>query len=291
MHRTTPLGSAFRSWVSGGARTVVTSIDDKSQMQSMGGNFMKGEERKKVEAPQNYGFTSVVHDAEKDKDGKVTGSAEGFVQFMGGNRTFPVCSVMDDRRHRLKELDAGDVAMFRGKDDQLQLHLTSDGGFWTGRNDKKLRMALVEKEQDQQQQPGVASMDTGGGGGGGTGGAGGGQQQKKKGQTQQRKKDSSQFFEINGDMTQHMNKRHQMMLDDKEVGVEIHNNKNVYLGKLKDKGSFLRVMLEDGSIAKNTYALIGGTMEREEGPVYRLIQQVEELTARVAALEARLADA
>jgi phage gp45-like len=277
MHRTTPLGAAFRAWCSGGARIVVTSINDKTLMQSMGGNMMKGEQTSQnVEAPQNYGFTSVVHDAEKDQQsGKVTGSAEGFIQFMGGNRTFPVCSVMDDRRHRLKELDAGDVAMFRGKDDQLQLHLSSDGGFWTGRNDKKLRMALVEKDQQQQQQnqqqQGAQQ-----------------QQQKATGQTQQRKKDSSQFHEINGSMSVAMNKRHQTVLDDKEVGIEVHNNKNVYLGKLMDKGSFLQVMLADGSISKNVFALVGGAVavSGKPSPVQVLQREVAELRARIKALEA-----
>jgi hypothetical protein len=165
--------------------------------------------------------------------------------------------------------------MFRGKDDQLQLHLSTDGGFWTGRNDKKLRMALVEKDQQQQQQnqqqQGAQQ-----------------QQQKATGQTQQRKKDSSQFHEINGSMSVAMNKRHQTVLDDKEVGIEVHNNKNVYLGKLMDKGSFLQVMLSDGSISKNVFALVGGAVavSGKPSPVQVLQREVAELRARIKALEA-----
>jgi len=205
MHRTTPLMTAFRAFTAGGARSVVDKADDKKLMQEMGGNFMKGETREKVEAPQNYGFTSVVMPATKGKDGQIEDSAEAFINFIGGNRSFPVCGVMDDRRFRLKELEAGDVAFFDHL--QHQFHFNKDGGFLTGREDKKLRFQLVEKPQEDQQQ--------GGGGGGGVGkdapdvaglaaAAGGtsGQQsggQKKKGQTARYKKESKKFVDINND--------------------------------------------------------------------------------------------
>ena len=69
-------------------------------MQAMNGSGMKGEafsgskdgKFKGPESPQNYGFTSVVADAKKGKDGQIEQSAEGFMSFMGGNRSFPVCS-------------------------------------------------------------------------------------------------------------------------------------------------------------------------------------------------------
>src|SRR3974377_140662 len=108
MHRATPVMTSFRAAVSGGARTVIDQVDDSKLMQEMGGNFMKGETRRKVESPQNYGFTSVVMDADMGQDGSVSGSAEGFISFLGGNRSLPVCGVMDDRRHRLKDLQKGD---------------------------------------------------------------------------------------------------------------------------------------------------------------------------------------
>src|SRR6516225_7012139 len=101
MHRATPIQASFRGYRSGGARTVIDKADDSKLMQEMGGNFMKGETRQKVESPQNYGFTSVVMDADKGQDGQISGSAEGFISFMGGNRSFPVCTVMDDRRRLL----------------------------------------------------------------------------------------------------------------------------------------------------------------------------------------------
>jgi hypothetical protein len=117
-------------------------------MQESKGNFMVNEARSAIESPQNYGFTSVVRDAVKDAQGKITQSAETFVQFMGGNRSFPVFGNMDDRRYRLKELQKGDVAMFDYL--QHQLHMNNDGVFLTGRTDKKLKLQLGDPPQDQQ---------------------------------------------------------------------------------------------------------------------------------------------
>ena len=91
MHRATSLNTSIRAYTAGGSRSVVDKVDDQKLMQEMGGNFMANETRSEVESPQNYGFTSVVFDAEKDKDGKVKASAETFIGFMGGNRSFPVC--------------------------------------------------------------------------------------------------------------------------------------------------------------------------------------------------------
>jgi phage gp45-like len=157
VHRTTGLGAAFRGYVAGGARTLITSINDGSLMQSMGGSMMKGEQTgEKVEAPQNYGFTSVVADAVKDKEGKVTGSAEGFMSFPGGNRTFQYCGIMDDRRHRLMNLanDAakGAAAMFGLKEWGQQFLNTEDGNFLTGNTQNKNRFALVDNQNGQKQQ-------------------------------------------------------------------------------------------------------------------------------------------
>src|SRR5262249_11602244 len=152
-------------------------------------NFMHNESRKGCEAPQNYGFTSVVFDAEKDAMGKIKSAAEHFTSFMGGSRSFPV-AIMDDRRHRLFKLEKGDTAMFRGRGDKQQFHLTQDGGFWTAPQDKTVRMHLVEQDSESN-----ATMDQGGGSGGsggvpgvsahasgGSGGQQGGQQQRKRGQ-------------------------------------------------------------------------------------------------------------
>jgi hypothetical protein len=131
----------------------------------------------------------------------------------------------------------------------------------------------------------ILPRDTSGGGSNGSSQQNG----KPTGQKTLHKEDSSQFHEINGDMTQAMNKRHQTMLDDKQTGIEIHNNKNVYLGRMLDKGSFLQVLLADGSPAQNVFGLKGGAIAADGRPsaVQVLQQEVAELRARIEALEGR----
>ena len=105
MHRATPSNSSFRGYSSGGSRSVVGSADDGKLMQEMAGGLMHNEARSAIEAAQNFGFTSVVKDAIMSKLGAMVGSAETFMSFMGGNRSFPAAGNMDDRRHRLNGLD------------------------------------------------------------------------------------------------------------------------------------------------------------------------------------------
>lgn len=150
MHRSTGANTLQRSYGSGGSRTLIDEIDDGPLMQTTKGSAMKGEVHKDVESPQNYGFTSVVADAKKGKDGQIEQCAEGFMSYMGGNRAFPVCAIMDDRRHRLKGLakDAakGATAIYGQKEWGQQYLNTKDGQFITGNKEKKNRMQLVENQ-------------------------------------------------------------------------------------------------------------------------------------------------
>lgn len=282
MHLSTPAQAAFRSYVSGGARATIDQVDDSKLMQESAGNFMKGETRKGVESPQNYGFTSVVADATKGKDGQIEDSAEGFVQFMGGNRSFPVMGVMDDRRHRLKGLEKGDTAMYRQKDDGQQFHMTKDGGFWSAQTEKTVRMQLVDKQQDQQQGGGSGSSgggksvstfvdgtgggggDPSGGGGGGdpsSGGSKGGDPASKKGQKPVYKDGvdkSYRYVDVTKNDTRVSGNETHMMLSDKDSYVHCKNQKT-YLGGHADKHKFARVLTEAG-VAKNVWGRIDGSM-------------------------------
>jgi hypothetical protein len=298
MHRATPLHTAFRAYSAGGARGVIGAVDDTKQMQEVTAHFMAGEKRSRIEAPQNYGFSSVNMPPDMGSDGSITGSAEHFTSFIGGSRSFPVASIIDDRRHRLKGLDPGDVAMFRTAQDQLQLHLTQSGGFWTGPNSKKLRMQLIQPQQQQQQGGGGQPGQRDAGGTGATPGGSGMPGQQQRGQQPLYKQDSKQFFEINNDMTQLVNKHHQVLLQDQKTGVEVNTDNKVYLGQKSGSGQFLPVMLIDGSAAMNTLALKSGSMsEMSDGQmplplapgktiIEVLVEAVAKLTARVEALEA-----
>jgi hypothetical protein len=258
VHRSSPANAAFRGYVAGGARHCVDQVDDNPLMQTSGGNFMANESRKNMEAPQNYGFTSVVH----PKDD--SGSAEAFVQFMGGNRSLPIANSMDDRRHRLNKLDQGDTAMFRGKSDYQQFHMANEGGFWSGPQDKTLRMALVQKNSGQQQQQGGGSGGGGGqpgqraAGGGNGGGTGGGQQSPQKTGQQNLKQDNQKspyFVDITQNKTRLSGKEAHLMLDDGETYTHCVGG-NMYCGTEKDKHPAAIVVTVKGP-CKNVWGRIG----------------------------------
>ena len=171
MHRQTGAASAYRAYDSGGARALIDKIDDSPLMQAMTGFGMKGEafsasttnpNNKGPEAPQNYGFTSVVAAASKGANGMIKQCAEGFMSFIGGNRSFPVAGIMDDRRHRLKNLikDAaeGSVAMHGLKEWGQQFLITDNGMFMTGN---------MGKSQKKGGGGGAGQQAAAGGGGGG----------------------------------------------------------------------------------------------------------------------------
>jgi hypothetical protein len=272
MHRATPANTSFRSYSSGGARTTIHQANDATLMQEMKGNMLSGESRSKVESPQNYGFTSVVHDAEQGSDGKITGSAEGFMSFIGGNRSFPVCAIMDDRRHRLNGCEKGDTAMYRGAQDQQQFHMTTDGGFWSADQSKTVRMQLVPSQQGGQSgQGGGSGGGSGGGaqtldassGGGGNGGSGaqggqGGQQQMGQKPVYKQGQNSAYYVDVTKDKTTASGQEVHLKLDDKKTYVHC-KSQNVYLGgENTGAGGFKRVVLEDGTIAQNVWGKSGG---------------------------------
>jgi phage gp45-like len=234
---------------------------------------MANETRKGVQSPQNYGFTSVVFDAEKDAKGKIQASAETFTSFMGGNRSYPVNGNMDDRRHRLYKLEKGDTAMFRGRGDFQQLHMTQDGGFWSAPQDKTVRMQLLQKDSQTNsttQQGGSASgggsaggaslmaADMNAGGGGGSSGSGaGGQGQQQKGQEAVYKdgQKSPMFMDVTKDATRASGKEVHLMLDDGKLYAHIVGGE-VYLGGKKGEGTFGRVATDKG-LSVNVYAKVG----------------------------------
>jgi phage gp45-like len=265
MHRATPLSTSFRAYSSGGAKGVVDKVDDTKLMQEMGGNFMHNETRDSVESPQNYGFTSVVFDSEKDQMGNIQSSAEHFTSFLGGNRSIPM-AIMDDRRHRLYKLEKGDTAMFRGRGDYQQFHMTQDGGFWSAPQDKTVRMSLLQKDSQSN-----ATMNSGSGGssGGGaptaqaadsTGGSSSssqaqGQQQRGQEAVYKDAQKSPLFVDITKDASRVAGKEVHLMLDDGNVYAHIVGGE-VYLGGKKGSGTFGHVSTDAG-VSTNVYAKVG----------------------------------
>ena len=171
MHRETPLTAGFVGYTSGGARTLVDTIDDSKMMQQMKGGIMGGG-REQVESPQNYGFSSVVRPGTKGQDGQITDGAEGYMSYFGGSRTSNFCAVMDDRRYRPMGMKPGENAQY---DDLGQMTLLRRTGLYLLSNDN---------QEDNQQGGGGGSSGGGGGasardGSSGGGDSGGGQQTER----------------------------------------------------------------------------------------------------------------
>ena len=213
VYRHTPLASAMRGYTAGGSRASIGPIDDSKLMQETNNcQGMRGEFWGRMEAPQNYGFTSVTADPDEDeKTGMRKDSAEGMVSFMGGNRSFPVMGPTDDRRHRLfnlaKDAAKGAVAMFGLREWGQQFLNTEDGMHMTGNKEKKIRISLVENKNGKQQQQGQQQQaDAGGGRGGATSGSG--TQQKEKGQKTLHKEQTDIAIEQNGKDTTSQHGQH-----------------------------------------------------------------------------------
>jgi phage baseplate assembly protein V len=96
------------------ARAVVSLVDDAKKMQALQVTVLDGETRDAVERFQNYGFTSVPLDG-----------AEVILLCAGGRREHAVAIAVDDRRHRLKGLADGEVALYHK--DGAKVLLKSDG--------------------------------------------------------------------------------------------------------------------------------------------------------------------
>jgi phage gp45-like len=190
---------------------------------------MKSETHSDVEYIENYGGTSVPAKQDKEEEdqkqqqqsqdrGGSPGagdhepeigeqpqgdSAECIICYVGGNHSHPVILAIGDRRHRLVELEEGDVASHRMKDDRQEVLLHKDGTYVSTRVDKVYRIALVPKKKQEQQQPGQQQQANGAGGG--TSGSGSGKEKKKKeyGQKSAREdnKKSEVSIEQNGQVT------------------------------------------------------------------------------------------
>jgi phage baseplate assembly protein V len=93
------------------SRAVVRVINDGLKMQELQLTVMADETLDGVERFQNYGFTS------HPKAG-----AEAITLSVGGHRSHSVAVVVDDRRYRLKALQAGEVALYDDLGQKVVLH-------------------------------------------------------------------------------------------------------------------------------------------------------------------------
>jgi phage gp45-like len=111
--RSTVRDAAHRAYL-GLTRGLLKKAQDNHFWQEVNVRMFAGESKKGVERVQQYGYTSVPLPQKDDKDQH---TAEAIIGFLGGNRAHAVVLAIDDRRHRLKNMKEGEVALY---DDQGQ---------------------------------------------------------------------------------------------------------------------------------------------------------------------------
>jgi len=100
-----PLRRRVRLMIS---RAVLSAVNDAGGIQLVQVKLLDGEVRDGVERMQNYGFTSAPK-----------AGAEGLMACVSGDRDHGIIVAMDDRRFRLKGLQAGEVAIYSDEGDQI----------------------------------------------------------------------------------------------------------------------------------------------------------------------------
>jgi len=217
----TSLRNASQRAQSYASRATLRELNSKPQWgEAKFIDVFPGETASDVEYAENYGGTSVPAKQDEDEEkeqgqgqqqqaGGDGGSgtpgeeneqpkgdaAEAIVLYLNGSRSHPVIISIGDRRHRLLELEEGDVAQHRLKDDRQQMLYSKDGTYISTRSDKVMRIALVEKQDDQQQTPSQQQQANGTAAGGGAT-SGGGTQKKKKTMGQKSAKDDNKKSEV-----------------------------------------------------------------------------------------------
>jgi phage gp45-like len=181
----------------------------------------------KVEHPHEYGFTSVpllggggggssggggAGGKAGESGGGSGGGSEGggeegkmaevFPNFISGNRSHPIVQTIADRRHRLKDLKEGDVALYDHH--QHQIHMHKDGITISVPKGKKFQVQVMPDEKQKQEGGSGGSGGSGGGSakaaeGGSSSSSGGGGSGKQYGQKQWAGQKNLAMFEISQD--------------------------------------------------------------------------------------------
>ncbi|MCA1419497.1 phage baseplate assembly protein [Bradyrhizobium sp. BRP23] len=113
-----PIETSFRSFMSI-FRATVNNVADKHMMQETSIDGFHSHKRKNIEAPQNYGFSSVVmpRDGKQGQGGgyandDIGGEAAEAIMLSAGGMSHYIAVVMDDRRHRPRVMPPGSSAQY-----------------------------------------------------------------------------------------------------------------------------------------------------------------------------------
>ncbi|UGY13734.1 phage baseplate assembly protein [Bradyrhizobium septentrionale] len=114
----TPIETSFRSFMTV-FRATVNSVADKHMMQETDIDGFHSHKRKNIEAPQNYGFSSVVmpRDGKQGQGGgygndDIGGEAAEAIMLSAGGMSHYIAVMMDDRRHRPRTMVPGSSAQY-----------------------------------------------------------------------------------------------------------------------------------------------------------------------------------
>jgi len=183
-------------------RGTISKVDDKKLMQEIDIRVLHNEAMTGVEHFHPYGFSAVVLPPDQQqtplqqqdngmsagqpqsKQGKGA-SAECVTLFVNGDRSHPVVIVVADRRHRIKGMEPGEIALY--DDQKQQVHITRDGVVASVPHDKKVSFRIMPPDDQQ------------GSGSGKTNGSGQQQQQQQYGQDPQHKKQAYASHEMTKD--------------------------------------------------------------------------------------------
>ena len=119
MIRSNALDAARRA-IGGAVRGVFNKADDSQLMQTVDARHLHNEQNPATERFQNYGHTSVPLPPDQS-GGK---AAETLALFLHGNRAHPIIIAVDDRRHRPKNLKAGESALYDDQGQQVYVSRT-----------------------------------------------------------------------------------------------------------------------------------------------------------------------
>lgn len=96
-------------------RAHVVAPTDSRRMQEIEFEGLRGERKRGVERVQNYGYTSVPLPPTGDR------GAEAVVLHSGGSYSHPIVLGVDDRRHRPRNMEAGESAQYDDQGHRVQI--------------------------------------------------------------------------------------------------------------------------------------------------------------------------
>ena len=121
----------------GASRSKFMKADDSKKLQEAHVRVFHEEEHAGAERFQQYGFNSVPLPPDP-QGGK---AAEAILVYLGAHRSHPVILAVDDRRHRPKDGEAGQVQAYHFKGHSLKL--TTAGYTYDAGSNKKPHVTTV----------------------------------------------------------------------------------------------------------------------------------------------------